>query len=582
MSTRHGLRKPARPRAGLVRAGLVVAAASLVGLCAFTAPAAAEDMAESYVVEGQVLADGTLNVSETITFGGDAPDSLEQRLATVKDGLEYTVLRYDISDVRVTAGGSDLGPSITSDGDYLVISVDTAQAGSDPIVIEYTVKGAAVALPEVSGQDPRTEVSWRYLQGLSVGVQDVSGTVTLPDSTRTLDIDCQAGPPAATTSCSTFASGTFEALDPEFTDGPRGTGEVVDLSFVVPSSAVVPNQILDHRWTLDRAFSTDLLPLLVALGALVVGGVALYLLHRAVGADETGAKPTIVAEFEPIAKGEERFQLVVPILPGEVGTVIDERVDPVDITATIVDLAQRGHLTIVELPRQGAHAAPDWTFERRTGADELHGYEQALLDAIAPAGGEAVTVSGIGGAVQDVVGDVQGRIYEEVVREGWFAQRPDSVRNVWGRLSGALVGATVVVLALLVAFTSFGILGLVLVGLALALLWVSQQMPRRTAQGASVLRGLEVLSINLQTQPTDHVPKDDAYAEISRILPYAIVLGGLDRWLQAMVEADNDPGVPDPDDLSWYRAPNSWHLSDLPASLDAFITMVQGKLYARR
>ena len=100
-------------------------------------------------------------------------------------------------------------------------------------------------------------------------------------------------------------------------------------------------------------------------------------------------------------------------------------------------------------------------------------------------------------------------------------------------------------------------------------------------EGTSVLRGLEVLAMNLQTQPTDHVPKADAYAEISRVLPYAIVLGGSERWLHAMVEADNDPGVPDPDDLGWYRAPETWQLSDLPASLDAFITTMEGKLYGR-
>lgn len=87
--------------------------------------------------------------------------------------------------------------------------------------------------------------------------------------------------------------------------------------------------------------------------------------------------------------------------------------------------------------------------------------------------------------------------------------------------------------------------------------------------------------MNLATQPTTHVPKDDAYAEISRIIPYAIVLGSFDRWLQALVDADDDPGVPDPDDLGWYRAPATWQLSDLPSSIDAFITTVEGKLYSR-
>lgn len=87
--------------------------------------------------------------------------------------------------------------------------------------------------------------------------------------------------------------------------------------------------------------------------------------------------------------------------------------------------------------------------------------------------------------------------------------------------------------------------------------------------------------MNLQTHPTTKLPKQDAYTEISRVLPYTVVLGGLQRWLAALVAADNDPGMPDPDDLDWYRAPDTWQLSDLPASLDALITTLEGKLYQR-
>ena len=95
------------------------------------------------------------------------------------------------------------------------------------------------------------------------------------------------------------------------------------------------------------------------------------------------------------------------------------------------------------------------------------------------------------------------------------------------------------------------------------------------------LSGLQVLAMTLATKPTDRLPKANTYEEISRVLPYAVVLGGLDRWLQALADADDDPGVPDPDDLSWYRAPQDWQLSDLPFSIESFITTMQGTLYTR-
>lgn len=559
----------------------VLVATCMAGLLAVIAPASAQDMAQSYVVTGEVAGDGTLSITETITFNGAGPAELVQRLATTRQALDFTQLNYEITDVTVTSGGQDLAPAITNDGDYLVITVDASQT-DQPVVISYQVIGAAVALPPVTDQREATEVSWRVLQGLSVGVEEVSGEIVLPTGTRTDDIDCQAGPPANPMSCRTYASGTFEAINPQFTDGPRGAGEVVILTFSLPSTAVAPNQVITEQWTLDRAFSAGPVQLLAALGTLLLGALGLWLLHRARGSDAAGGAPTLVGTFEPVAAGEERFKLVSKMRPGEVGTLADEHVDPIDIAATVIDLAQRGHLSIIELPKQSVHAPTDWTFERGTdGRGELHAYEQTLLDALAPADGQAATVSHISERVDEVAATVQEQIYDEVVAEGWFAARPDQVRRNWSRIGAFAVVTALVALGLLVAFTRFGIVGLVLLGLTIGLVWVSGQMARRTAKGASVLKGLDVLAVNLATQPTGNVPKDDVYGEISRILPYAIVLGGTDRWLEALVAADDDPGVPDPDDLGWYRAPQTWQLSDLPGSLDDFITTMEGKLVSR-
>ena len=64
------------------------------------------------------------------------------------------------------------------------------------------------------------------------------------------------------------------------------------------------------------------------------------------------------------------------------------------------------------------------------------------------------------------------------------------------------------------------------------------------------------------------------------MLPYAIVLGGADRWLGAIVAADTDEH-PDSEDLRWYHGPDGWHLRDLPDSLKNFITTVSGTLFGR-
>ena len=65
-----------------------------------------------------------------------------------------------------------------------------------------------------------------------------------------------------------------------------------------------------------------------------------------------GDRPPVVVEFG-VPDG---------IRPGQVGTLQDERADVVDVTATIVDFAVRGHLHIKEL------GGNDWELTRLTPA----------------------------------------------------------------------------------------------------------------------------------------------------------------------------------------------------------------------
>jgi hypothetical protein len=95
-----------------------------------------------------------------------------------------------------------------------------------------------------------------------------------------------------------------------------------------------------------------------------------------------------------------------------------------------------------------------------------------------------------------------------------------------------------------------------------------------------VLAGLDVLRGSLLTQPVEQLPLADRLEQVSSLLPYAVVLGGRERWLQALADADDDD-QPDSTDLGWYHGPSTWQLADLPASLNSFVTTVQGVLLSR-
>ena len=227
----------------------------------------------------------------------------------------------------------------------------------------------------------------------------------------------------------------------------------------------------------------------------------------------------------PTGAGQSEFRVVGDVRPGHVGTVADERVDPIDVTATLVDLAVRGHLVIIELPRESEFARTDWEIRRVDGRDGLRPFEQQLLDGIA-APGSSVRVSELAGRVQESIGGVQNALYDEMVSNGWFERRPDDARNRWTQLALAALIISVVVTAVLAAFTTFGLVGLALIALSLGLVFVAQEMPARTAKGAALLGGLGALRSDLMSHPTNQMPPGGELREISEVLPYAIVLGG--------------------------------------------------------
>lgn len=560
----------------MVTAGRLLVAilvSSLAMLAGSTLPAHAAEAIADYQVAATIETDGSLQVAASISFDAAAPATFNQTFRDRIRTAEGTEYRYMITDVKAAAAGQELAVTTSRGANGVTVSVATG-ATTEPIELSYTVTGAALATA-----DSTTTVAWPMLQGLEYPVTNFDAEVAVPALFEL--IDCAAGDPDSPGACTFYAGGTHDDPIPVFNQADSAPGDVVVVTVRFQTSAVQVNQDVHEIWSLDRAFSAAPLQLGLAAGVLVLGALLVWLAHRKVGRDAAGAvKPTLVAEFHPIGEGQSEFRLLDKVRPGEVGTLADERVDPIDITATLLDLAVRGHLRITELPAESSHAVTEWTFTRTDSSDKVSDYERTLLDAVAPASGEAVKVSNLSGAVGAVIGQVQSELYDEVVSRGWFARRPDTTRNTWARFGWVGLGLAIVVTLALVAFTTFGLLGLALVAVALGVLFVGQEMPARTAAGGGVLIGLDVLRGDLLTHDLATVPADRKTSELSTILPYAVVLGGRERWLQAMADADED-GVADSTDLDWYHGPQDWQLADLPASLSNFITTVQGTLFSR-
>ncbi len=78
------------------------------------------------------------------------------------------------------------------------------------------------------------------------------------------------------------------------------------------------------------------------------------------------------------------------VRPGQIGTLIDERANVIDVTATIVDLAGRGFLLIQEIPDRGLFSKTDWNLIRleKGGERAARRTRQKLLDGLFRDGNE--------------------------------------------------------------------------------------------------------------------------------------------------------------------------------------------------
>jgi len=522
---------------------------------------------DSVNIQARLDSEGVLTLTETLTVsGGSGADTVSQQIPASmdRDGNRYS---YTVSDIALTADNAPLDPTVSKKSGNTEVSFPVGSATT--FVLSYTVRGATT-----TAVDGRIDFTWIVLGGLNIDVAKVTGTVEVPPGA--VNYDCLAGVPGALVTCSTYTAGTHGNTALEFTHNFVGAGQVVQTEVVFMEGAMTVTEDMAPVWTLGRALTPGGVQIGLMAAVLVVGGLFLFGVARRQRTAGYRGVPVTVASFSTDADGHLVFTTDPNTRPGMVGTLVDSSVDPADILATILDLAVRGHLLITELPTS-RYATSDWTFTRLSDdSDELKPYERQLLDALTTS---QVTVSGLSASVGTAIEAVQDSVYQEVLSAGWFSRLP-SKKSPMVLFGWILVGVAALIAAALLAFTTFALVGLGLVAVAVVGLAIAYQAHPVTSTGAAVYAGLEELANQIHTHSGTQISSARRYTEISRILPYAVVLGGWDQWLAAMVAADDDADA-DSTDLTWYHAPEDWHMSDFPASLDSFITVVTGRLFTR-
>jgi len=503
----------------LVLALLLVTIASLLTLVPAASAQAKSWSIDSMDVVLDIEKNGSLLVEETVTFRFEGSFSYVGRVIPTAN-LE------SLSDIEVLQDGRLLprgdGPGtwdVFNEGDSKVIQVNFALTDASATwVFRYRALGSILYF------DEGDELRWYLFDAdTPVPIESVRATVRLPEPVPKEEM--------------TMALNTGPTVDREY--GAPEPGVAVFQAGVVPPYTnywiVVgfPKGVVTYQWTVRRVLAAVVPRLGFALPILVFLGMLLTWRKR--GRDDpAGAHAKYVAEPPS------------DLPPGLAGALIDEEANVTEVTATIVDLARRGYIEMVEDKEGGLFAKSVVTF-RKLKPFDLAGFELKVASALFSGNKDVVTTKELKNHFHTHVQPICNAIYEEVASRGYFYQNPAKVRQKW---RGLAVVAAIVLGGLTFLMATFDIAGwgYWAIGSFISVVIIftfSSRMPQRTAKGAEETKKWEAFRNYLRdlTRFQDMATAKDAF---EKYLPYAIAFRVEKDWARRF----QDLQVPAP---GWYH-----------------------------
>lgn len=569
--------EPAARRARAPRA-VVLLALVLGAVLLPTLPVAATDtdVVRRLSIQIDVRSDGTLDVTETYhwDFGSRHGLGFTRVLDSQLDhpSTPGKVRVYDYRDFAATSPSRapaevwvhDEGPRVRIDVGAPDGS-DDRRTGVQVYRLSYTVAGALNAVRDQPGVPDRDELYWN-VTGHDWEVPIVWATTSVRGPTGVVDHACYAGPYGSTTPCETrpvdrggvggsatdLAPGSGMTMMAAF---PAGTfGDIAPILRDRPSpfagrsgpTAAAASVVWDHAGPLAA---------LVLAGSAAFGGWRvvrgrdLRYAHLPPGVVATPGSPARVETVWRAPTVAVRFTPPDGLPPAAVGALDDARVTTAHVSATIVDLAVRGHLGIREADRDRRGRVTDWTLvdrPRAAGRDPLSPVEQALLTGIFGAR-RAVRLSQLRHGFHATVEEARRGIAADLDERGLFTRPVPLARRVRFSVPNmiyAVVLGGFAVNAVLSAdlHAELFLLGVAALGAATwyaAAVVTRRAARRRTALGRALHEQSRSFRHYLATAEAGRLRVEDGEDVFSRYLPYAIVYGVAERWARVFAELES-------------------------------------------
>ncbi|HKW68495.1 MAG TPA: DUF2207 domain-containing protein [Terriglobales bacterium] len=240
--------------------------------------------------------------------------------------------------------------------------------------------------------------------------------------------------------------------------------------------------------------------------------------------------------------------------PAEVGSLIDDKVNPRDITCTIVDLAVRGFIKIEETVDKGLlFHHKDYLFHLLIPRQKWTGlapHERVMLENIFAGEATETRLSSLKNRFYTAVPVIRDDVMSALRRKGMYLIDPDSA-NAYMLGGAVLAAAPFILLAVTGAADVFSSVPLAVVTIAIAglIVWLfGRQMTCKTLKGARTrvaILGFEEFMNRVDADRIKRMPPNT----FEKFLPFAMALGVEHHWAQAFAGiVQNQP--------SWYVSPN--------------------------
>jgi hypothetical protein len=257
-------------------------------------------------------------------------------------------------------------------------------------------------------------------------------------------------------------------------------------------------------------------------------------------------RQAIAVQYEPPDK----------LTPGECGTLVDNEAAMRDITATLVDLAVKGYLTIEQRDEShllGLSHSKEYIFHLKKSPAEwasARAHEQQMLAALF--GNGAITdvkLSDLQNHFYTQVPGIRDSIFEALMTDNYYLHRPDTVRQGYIGAGLAIGFLMVAGNAVLARATGIASATWVIAGIAtgLVICGFGYFMSARTVTGQRALEKVLGFEDFLGRTQKDQIDRLQTTPELfEKYLPYAMALHVEKKWVQVFSGITMQPP-------SWYQ-----------------------------